>query len=373
MPYIATTSEIDALLTRNTPVAIGVSGGKDSSALALALSEELDRRGHLGPRVLIHSDLGRVEWADSLPTCERLAGRLGLELVVVRRAAGGLMERWLTRWANNVARYASLSCVRLILPWSTASMRFCTSELKTAVICRELVRRFPGHVILSATGIRAEESPKRAQQPIAKAQPKLSSVTHRTSGYDWHPLHTWKLGDVWAIHDRTGFPRHEAYRVYGSSRVSCAFCILASQADLTAAAGCEANQDVYREMVDLELTSTFAFRESAWLGDVAPYLLAAEAREALAEAKRRAVRREQAEKRIPAHLLYDGAGWPRVMPTLAEAEMLAEVRQEVAAAVGLTIAYQTADSISRRYAELMAQRSHTDRSAVLVQEALFAA
>src|SRR5581483_2926625 len=99
---------------------------------------------HRGPRVLIHSDLGRVEWGDSLPQCERLAAHLGLELIVVRRQAGGLMERWQTRWANNVARCAALECVKLILPWSTASMRFCTSELKTAIICRELVQRFPG-------------------------------------------------------------------------------------------------------------------------------------------------------------------------------------------------------------------------------------
>jgi hypothetical protein len=51
----------------------------------LALIPYLDAIGHHGPRVLIHSDLGQVEWKDSLPTCERLAARLGLELIVVRR------------------------------------------------------------------------------------------------------------------------------------------------------------------------------------------------------------------------------------------------------------------------------------------------
>jgi 3'-phosphoadenosine 5'-phosphosulfate sulfotransferase (PAPS reductase)/FAD synthetase len=172
--------------------------------------------------VLIHSDLGQVEWKDSLPTCERLAARLGLELIVVRRQAGGMLERWQTRWANNVARYANLECVKLILPWSTASMRFCTSELKTAIICRELVRRFPGQTILSVSGIRREESTKRKLAPIVKVQPKLTSTTHATSGYDWHPLLDWTKADVFALHERTGFPLHEAYRVYGSSRVSCA-------------------------------------------------------------------------------------------------------------------------------------------------------
>lgn len=368
---LSSTPEIDALVAKGAPIAMGVSGGKDSSALALALDEYLDARGHRGPRVLIHSDLGRVEWADSLPTCQRLADRLRLELIVVRRAAGGLMERWLTRWGNNVARYASLSCVRLILPWSTATMRFCTSELKTAVICRELVHRFPGQVILSATGIRADESASRAKQPVVKAQAKLTSATHRTSGYDWHPLHTWKLDDVWAIHDRTGFPRHEAYRVFGSSRVSCAFCILASAGDLEASSSCADNAPIYRELVDLEITSTFAFRESNWLGDVAPHLLSSESRTGLAEAKRRAQEREQAESRIPSHLLFDGSGWPRLMPTWSEAALLAEVRQSVAAAVGIAIDFTTPDSILARYEELIEQRGATTSAGVLVQVPMF--
>src|SRR5438045_1668991 len=132
------TPEIKKLIAANAPIALGVSGGKDSCALAIATCEELDKLGHVGPRVLIHSDLGRVEWRDSLPTCERLAKFLGLELVVVRRGAGDMMDRWLKRWENNLARYTDLSCVKVILPWSTSSMRFCTSELKTAVICRDL-------------------------------------------------------------------------------------------------------------------------------------------------------------------------------------------------------------------------------------------
>lgn len=74
---VATTPEIDGLLNRNAVVAIGVSGGKDSVAVALAVGRHLDDIGHTGPRLLIHSDLGRVEWADSLPACERLAAKMG--------------------------------------------------------------------------------------------------------------------------------------------------------------------------------------------------------------------------------------------------------------------------------------------------------
>ena len=148
------------LVAAGAPIAIGVSGGKDSCAAAIAVVEHLHAVGHKSPVVLVHADLGdsdpalNVEWSDSLPTCERLAAFLGVELVVTRRAAGGMMKRWLKRWENNKKRYAELSCVKIILPWSTPAMRFCTSELKSAPIAAALVKRFPGHRIISACGVR---------------------------------------------------------------------------------------------------------------------------------------------------------------------------------------------------------------------------
>ena len=72
-------STITEMLAADSPVAVGVSGGKDSCAAAIATVEYLRAIGHTGPIVLVHSDLGdanpalNVEWDDSLPTCERLA------------------------------------------------------------------------------------------------------------------------------------------------------------------------------------------------------------------------------------------------------------------------------------------------------------
>jgi 3'-phosphoadenosine 5'-phosphosulfate sulfotransferase (PAPS reductase)/FAD synthetase len=140
---VASTDLVTDALRRGAPIAIGVSGGKDSSAVAFRTIEYLDAVGHHGPRLLIHSDLGRVEWRQSLPVCEQLSQRLGVELVVVRRQRGDLIDRLRQRWNDNVRRYAELSCAKLILPWPSPSMRFCTAELKITVICRELVRRFP--------------------------------------------------------------------------------------------------------------------------------------------------------------------------------------------------------------------------------------
>lgn len=350
---IATTPTITTLLSAHAPVAIGVSGGKDSDAAAFATIEHLDAIGHAGPRVLIHSDLGRTEWTESLPQCERLAQRLGLELIIVRREKGDMLDRWLTRWANNVARYVNLECVKLILPWSTAAMRFCTSEMKTAIICRELVKRFSGQVILSVSGIRRQESDNRKNAPVCKPQNKLTSVTHDTTGYDWAPLVDWSLQDVIDLHEARGFPLHEAYRT--NSRVSCVFCILASKGDLIASTTWPEHAPLYRAMVDLEISSTFAFQDSGWLGDLSPSLLSAGQRTGLAEAKRRARERTRIEAEIPGHLLYT-KGWPTCMPTRDEARVIARVRMAIGELLDLDCLYTDASAVEQRYAELMRGR-----------------
>ena len=78
-------AEVANVLAAGAPVFVGVSGGRDSQALAYRVCAHLDDIGHQGRRFLIHADLGRVDWRDSMPVCERLAQRLGVELIVVRR------------------------------------------------------------------------------------------------------------------------------------------------------------------------------------------------------------------------------------------------------------------------------------------------
>jgi len=353
---VRVSSPLLEVLHQQAPVAMGVSGGKDSSAMALATSDYLNAIGHTGPRLLIHSDLGRVEWRESLPWCQKLADFLELELVVVRRQAGDLLDRWQVRWRNNVARYANLETVRLILPWSTPNMLFCRSELKAAIICRELVQRFPGHVILSSTGIRREESTTRANAPISAPQPRLFNATHHTSGHDWHPISEWTLADVLSYHQVRQFPLHPAYG-RGMTRVSCAYCVMGSLADLATSASCSENQDLYREQVDIEIISSFSFQSGRWLGDIAPWLLSEAQKRGVAEAKRRAALRGQAEARIPRHLLYT-KGWPTSIPTREEAHLLANVRCLVTDTLQIVIDYRDPDAILTRYTQLMEAKAH---------------
>ncbi len=115
---------------------------------------------------------------------------------------------------------------------------------------------------------------------------------------------------------------------------------------------------MYRALVGLEIDSTFSFQQHSWLSDVAPSLLDGNTRIRALGAKHRAAGREIAERRIPKHLLYE-AGWPNCIPTTEEAELLAEVRREVAASVGITIAYSEAGEIVQRYADLIALKRRT--------------
>jgi len=358
--------EIRALIAADAPVAVGVSGGKDSCAAAIATVEHLRAVGHEGPVVLVHADLGdpdpalNVEWDDSLPTCERLAAFLKVPLVVTKRAAGGMMKRWQKRWQNNVKRYAELSCVKIILPWSTPSMRFCTSELKSAPIASKLVKLFPGQRIISACGIRREEGKGRKESartnaPTSKENKRLTNKRASTSGVDWNPIAAWSTSDVFAICAARSFQMHEGY-ARGMSRISCRFCIMQDTSDQRVSASVAANAPVLRTIVGLEIKSTFAFQGSGWLGDVAPELLDDATRAAIVAAKDRAAKRVQIEKRIPKHLLYT-KGWPTVMPTQEEAELLCAVRREVAALLGIKVSCTEPAKLIARYAELMAKKA----------------
>jgi hypothetical protein len=129
---------------------------------------------------------------------------------------------------------------------------------------------------------------------------------------------------------------------------------MSSVPDLGAATRDERNHGLYRRQCELEIVSTFSFQDGTWLSDIAPELLTEDQRTRLKAAKVAAVEREEVEKAIPDHLLYV-KGWPTVMPTPAEAELLAHVRRHVAKVMQSEVRYTDAESILQRYGELMEQ------------------
>lgn len=338
--------------------AFNLSGGKDSGALAQAAMLWLDAIGHpRGRRLAIHADLGRAEWRSTPAVVEATAAHLGLPLLVVRRPAGDLVTRWMKRFENGKARYEALSTYNLIGPWSQADKRFCTSELKAQVMGPALAGRFRGETIVQVVGIRRDESRQRRATPISKPDTRFAQPgnRHGTMMLLWHPGVLWTSDEVLSFHRCSGIPLHEAYTVYGSTRLSCAFCVLGSTNDLRAASEAVGNANLYRHLVGMEASSTFSFQPDRWLADVAPLLLSPGLQNDVAHAKLRGAERKAIESAMPEGLRFT-KGWPPRMPTQAEAQRIADARQPILARHGLENRFPTAAAVAARFADLLATK-----------------
>jgi len=354
----ASDAAILSAIEANAFFVFNLSGWKDSTATSFAANQLLDRLGHpRSQRIAIHADLGRVEWGSTPKTVERAADALGLELLVVRRAAGDLLARWQVRFSNAKIRYEALSTYNLIGPWSQANKRFCTSELKAQVIGPYLARRYRGQTIVQVMGIRREESPGRSKAPISKPDLRFAPAgnRHETRMLIWHPGVDWTAEEVFDCHARHRLPLHEAYTEYGSTRLSCAFCVLGSLNDLRAAAKAAGNVDLFLELVRMEVDSTFSFQPDRWLADVAPALLTNPLRSAVEQAKRDAAERNRIEGAMPPDLRYV-KGWPPRMPDMTEATAIAASRAPILSRHGLENRFPTAGDVRARFAELIAKK-----------------
>lgn len=362
------TEECAELLTSEPrPVIVaGSSGGKDSSVQAILLDKFLNAIHYEGQRLIVHADLGRIEHAESIDHVHKLSDFLNWPLLITKREKGDLLDRYEQRWRDNCRRYALLECVTLISPWPAPQMPFCRSEVKVAPIIRALTKRFPGQIILSCVGLRAEESASRAKKPVFQRNAKFDR-RDGTTGYDWHPIHNTPIERVFLIHKQSGFPLHPQY-LRGNSRVSCSFCFISSKNDLIHGAEVPTNHFSYRTIVTLETRSAFSYQVDGWLGDIKPELLTPEQRLKLSEAKLKSSARRLAEARIPRGLLFRNhggrRGWPSSQPSLSQCEELAKARNEVARLFGdeiaqtsgTTIQYLTASAIYDRYSDLLKQR-----------------
>ena len=355
LPELAIGSEIIGAIQRGAWIVFNLSGGKDSSAAMFTVNLLLDRLGHpRARRMAIHADLGRAEWASTPAMVERIAAQGGIKLTVVRRAAGDLVDRWIQRFENAKRRYAALETYNLIGPWSSASLRFCQSEMKAAVIGPAIARMLPGERIISVLGLRRDESHTRAAIPVAKADPRYAKAGNRqgTVMSLWNPLADWSADDVFRAHKLLGIPLHEAYTMWGSTRLSCRYCIFASLHDLRASSAAPLNHEAYRELAGIEARSTFPFQPTRWLADVAPHLLGASLAADIVRAKADQAERRRIEAAMPSGLRYV-AGWPPRVPTRTEAEEIAAARRPILARHGLEDRYPSGAAVMTRFTELI--------------------
>lgn len=181
-------------------VVASVSGGKDSAAMSLYLTElgiDHDR---------VFCDTG---WEHEL-TYEYLRGPLAEKLGPIT-------------WLDPPLKMEELIQRRGIFPQRIR--RFCTQELKVFPLAKHLNARMDaGEDIVTSVGIRAAESAARAKMPQWEWQ----------DGFDcevWRPLLSWSEQDVIDIHKRHGLPPNPLY-LRGAARVGCWPCIYARKDEI---------------------------------------------------------------------------------------------------------------------------------------------
>jgi 3'-phosphoadenosine 5'-phosphosulfate sulfotransferase (PAPS reductase)/FAD synthetase len=183
-------------------VIASVSGGKDSAALSLWLTEQ----GIDHDRVF--ADTG---W-EHAGTYEYLRGPL-------TRALGPIKE-------IRSAKYEGMAdlCRRKGM-FPSRVIRFCTQELKVKPMIDHLAALMDaGEDIVNAVGIRAGESDARSKM----------TEWEWSKGFDcetWRPLIRWTEQDVIDIHTRHGLAPNPLY-LAGASRVGCWPCIFARKSEL---------------------------------------------------------------------------------------------------------------------------------------------
>lgn len=286
-------------------VLINSSAGKDSQAMlshvvALGDAAGVDRSKF----VVVHADLGRVEWEGTLELARTQAEKLGLRFEVVRRDED-LLDHVLTRNANLRARTdADGNPIDdgKAPAWPSSAARWCTSDHKTSQVVKLITRlvdeldpkRLGRRVrILNCLGIRAAESvarskktpfgldpanwskppvvalparPATAKRQAVPARLGREGVEHGRRQVDrWLPIFHWTEDEVWTEIRRSGLPHHPAYDA-GMTRLSCVFCVLASKSDLVRAA--QLRPDLAQVYVEVEQQVGHRFRNDLSMAEI---------------------------------------------------------------------------------------------------------
>lgn len=220
------TPEIPEGLRPDHHLVLCVSGGKDSTGMALWLEYE---SGLENPRTYIFSDTGH-EHPMTRQHLDLLGERIGRPVEII------------------VGPYTWLSLAKKKKRFPSAKARFCTEELKVKPLVRWLEAQQDRHFETDGAegfvnpvvvqGIRAAESEHRATLPAW--QPPDKEFEHAglkmKSAYDcpiWRPIIKFSADNVFDIHRKHDMPWNPLYEL-GASRVGCFPCIFARKSELKA-------------------------------------------------------------------------------------------------------------------------------------------
>lgn len=233
-------------------ILVNSSAGKDSQAMLdylVALATEQGVRDRL---VVVHCDLGRMEWKGTRELAEAQAKHYGVRFEVVTRPQGDLLTQ-----------------VRQRGMWPSATARYCTSDHKRGQV-RRVMTKLVAELglgrqarILNCMGLRADESPARKKKAAFEHDAKASNGRRHVD--TWLPIHTWTTDQVWARIKASGVAHHPAYDL-GMPRLSCCFCIFAPKAALVLAG--KHNSDLLAEYVAVEKEIRHKFRINLTLAEV---------------------------------------------------------------------------------------------------------
>jgi 3'-phosphoadenosine 5'-phosphosulfate sulfotransferase (PAPS reductase)/FAD synthetase len=245
-------------------ILVNSSAGKDSQCMLDVVVERARALGVVDRVVVVHADLGRVEWEGTRELAEEQASAYGLRFIAVKRPQGDLLDH-----------------VRARRKWPASNARYCTSDHKRGQV-RKVMTSLAAEVrertgkdqarILNCLGIRAQESPARAKRPSFQHDRPASNGRRHVD--TWHPIHHWTVDEVWARIRQSGVPHHRAYDL-GMPRLSCCFCIFAPKAALVVAG--RHNRALLEEYVRTEDEIGHTFRKSLPIAEVLDAVEAGEA------------------------------------------------------------------------------------------------
>lgn len=241
-------------LTQYDVILVNSSAGKDSQCMLDLVARMARDAGVLNRVVVVHADLGRVEWEGTRKLAERQARHYGVRFEVVSRSGPDLLDQ-----------------VKIRGKWPASNARYCTSDFKRGPI-RKLMTRLVRELelgrpvrILNCMGLRAEESPARAKKPDFRRDEVASNGRREVD--EWLPIRDWKLGEIWSRIHASGVPWHPAYDA-GMSRLSCVFCVLAKKSDLETAA--RLNPGLLREYAAVEREIGHDFKHRLPIASLVP-------------------------------------------------------------------------------------------------------
>jgi len=236
-------------------IVVSSSAGKDSQCMLDVVVEQCDQAHVPRSRVIVvHADLGRMEWPGTRELAEEQANHYGLEFHAIKRPQGNLL--------HHISK-------RGMFPSPTA--RFCTSDHKrtqvqklfTLLTTRSRQTGVSVVRILSCMGLRAAESPARAKRhPFARDERASNGLRQIDV---WLPLHDWTTEQVWQRIRASGVRHHPAYDL-GMPRLSCCFCIFSPRSALLLAG--KHNPELLADYVKVEKEINHSFRKELPLASI---------------------------------------------------------------------------------------------------------